>query len=154
MSQEDVLALVERCAVTPDRIARAAEDRDAGTLAARPAADAWSPRDILAHLRAADDILALRLVAMLVRDRPPLTAFDERRWADVAGYADADFHDLLRTFAARRAELIAMLRRLGPEDWQRQGLHEQHGPITLHRTLGQLVEHEAEHCAQIEALLA
>src|SRR5207249_9141927 len=107
-----------------------------------------------AHLRAADDILAPRLIQILVRDDAPLPAFDERRWAEIVGYGSLDFSSLLATFAGRRAELAAMLRRLPPEDWQRAGLHEERGPRTILQLLRILVEHEAEHVAQIEALLA
>jgi hypothetical protein len=145
--------LVERLAATPGRIAAASSGRSPAELAASPADDAWSPVAVLAHLRASDDILSPRLIAMLVREDPALPAFDDRRWAVVMGYADADFQELLAAFAFRRAELVRALRRLTPADWQRGGLHEAHGPITLADTLRHLVEHEAEHCLQIEALL-
>ncbi len=146
--------LVERFAAAPGRIARAASGHDATRLHAAPAPGEWSPRDILAHLRASDDILAPRLIQILVRDDTPLPAFDERRWAEVVGYGSLEFQSLLATFTARRAELTAMLRRLSPDHWQRAGVHEERGPRTILQLLRILVEHEAEHCAQIEALLA
>ena len=77
-----------------------------------------------------------------------------RRWGEVMGYADADFQELLATFTFRRAELVRVLRRLTPGDWQRVGLHEARGPITLRDTLHHIVEHEAEHCLQLEDLLS
>jgi hypothetical protein len=69
------------------------------------------------------------------------------------GYAEADFQELLATFTFGRAELVRVLRRLSPADWRRTGQHEAHGTIGLREALGHLVEHEAEHCLQIEALL-
>jgi hypothetical protein len=149
----DVADLVERFAATPGRIAAAAAGRSPEQLAATPADGGWSPLAVLAHVRASDDVLAPRLVAMLVRDRSPLPAFDERRWAEVLAYAESDFQELLATFAFRRAELVRVLRRLSAADWQRAGLHEERGVITLEDTLRHLVEHEVEHCRQLEALL-
>ena len=146
--------LVQRFAATPGRLARAADGVDAARLHSSPAEGEWSPRDILAHLRASDDILAPRLIQILVRDQSPLPAFDERRWAEVVGYRGIEFQALLATFAARRAELAAMLSRLAPEDWQRAGLHEERGPRTVLQLLRVLLQHEEEHVAQIEALLA
>jgi hypothetical protein len=146
--------LVERLAATPGRIAAASVGRSPEHLAATPADEEWSARAVLAHLRASDDILSPRLVAMLVREGPALPAFDERRWGEVMGYDDADFQELLAAFTFRRAELVRVLRRLTPRDWQRAGVHEARGQITLVDTLRHLVEHEAEHCLQLEALLA
>jgi hypothetical protein len=146
--------LVERFAAAPGRLARAAKGTGKDRLHASPTEGEWSPRDILAHIRASDDILAPRLIQILVRDQPPLPAFDERRWAEVVGYGELEFGSLLATFTARRAELAAMLRRLSPEDWQRAGLHEERGPRTVLQLLRVLLQHEEEHVAQIEALLA
>ena len=146
--------LVERLAATPGRIAAAAAGRSPEELSAAPADGEWSAVAILAHLRASDDILAPRLVAMLVREEPALPAFDDRRWEEVMGYAASDFQELLATFTFRRVELVRVLRQLAPADWQRTGLHEARGRITLQETLRHIAEHEAEHCLQLEALFA
>jgi hypothetical protein len=145
--------LVERLAATPGRMAAASAGYSPEQLETVPADGEWSAVAILAHVRASDDILSPRLVAMLVRDEPPLPAFDERRWGDVMAYADADFQELLAGFTFRRAELVRVLRRLTEQEWQRAGLHEARGRITLLDTLRHLVEHEAEHCLQLETAL-
>ena len=61
-----------------------------------------------------------------------LLAFDERRWAEVAGYAQSDFESLLKTYTLRRAELVKMLRQVALEDWERSGRHEVKGTNTCH----------------------
>ena len=146
--------LVERLAATPGRIAAASSGRSPEELSAAPEDGGWSAVAVLAHLRASDDILSPRLIAILVREEPTLPAFDDRRWGEVMGYAEADFQELLATFTFRRAELVRVLRRLAPGDWQRAGVHEARGRITLQETLRHLVEHEVEHCVQLEALFA
>ena len=153
MAEHDVSALVERLAQTPHRLAAAAAGKRPAELAATPANDEWSALAILAHLRASDDILAPRLMMMLVRDEPPLPSYDERRWADVMGYAEHEFQELPAAFTFKRAELVRALRRLSPSDWQRGGIHDEHGRITLLDMLRHLVDHEDEHCRQIETLL-
>ena len=145
--------LVVRLAATPGRIAAAAAGKSPEELAAVPAEGEWSAVAVLAHLRASDDILSPRLVAMLVREEPSLPAFDDRRWGEVMGYADSDFQELLATFTFRRAELVRVLRGLTPSDWQRTGLHEARGRITLLETVRHLADHEVEHCLQLEASL-
>ncbi len=148
----DTEALLERLLDAPARIAGAAGSWRPAQLYAAPAAGDWSAAEILAHLRASDDILAPRVYAMLARDNPPLAAYDERRWAAVAGYAQTEFHDSLTVFTLRRTELVEALRQLAPEDWGRTGAHEERGTISVLDVVTGLVEHEEEHCAQLEAL--
>ncbi|HXV98064.1 MAG TPA: DinB family protein [Anaerolineae bacterium] len=143
--------LLDRLATIPARIARAVAGWPEAELHTKPNEGEWSAAAIFAHLRASDDILTPRLYAILVRDNPPLPAYDDRRWAEVAGYEQADFQTSLTLFTLRRAELVAMLRCIAPADWQRAGLHETHGSISILQIVTHLVEHEEEHCAQLEA---
>jgi hypothetical protein len=115
--------------------------------------DGWSAHDVLVHMRASSEILTPRIYQLLVRDYPPLPAFDERRWAEVASYASMSFADLFARIAITRYELIATLRRLSPADWQRTGLHEEHGEISIEAIVGHIAGHDEEHLAQIEELL-
>ena len=144
--------LIERLWEVPSRIAAAFGGRSTAQLATAPAAGEWSAAEILAHLRASDDILAYRAYMILVRDNPPLPAFDERRWAEVAAYDEVDFATSLAAFTLRRAELVAALRRARVDDWRRTGAHETRGTITLLDVARGVVEHEEEHCAQLEAM--
>jgi hypothetical protein len=151
MPASSPIQVTERLRDVPARIATAFGTLPASRLSAAPAAGEWSPAEILAHLRASDDILAYRAYMILARDNPPLPAFDERRWAEVAGYAHMDTLDSLQTYARRREELVTMLDGLAREAWARTGQHETRGAVTLLDVLTTLLEHEEEHCAQLEA---
>jgi hypothetical protein len=146
------VGLVTRLAATPDRMARAVAGWSEAELRTPPAGGGWTAPEILAHVRASDDILTPRIYMVLVRDCPPLPAYDDRTWAQVAGYASAGFRSSLPPFALRRAEVVAVLRRIQPGDWKRSGVHEEHGPTSLLALVQKLVEHEEEHCAQLEAI--
>jgi hypothetical protein len=145
-------SLLDQLASIPARITRAVADWTEADLHAKSGGDEWSAAAIFAHLRASDDIIAPRVYTMLVRDNPPLPAYDDRRWAELAGYEQADFQTSLTLFTLRRAELVAMLGRIAPADWQRTGLHETHGSLSILQIVTHLVEHEEEHCIQIEAI--
>jgi DinB superfamily len=150
-TEEQIANLLERLVGIPERIANVVAGWDATTLRT-PAADGWSAAQILAHIRASDDILSPRIYAILTSDNPPLPAYDERRWAEVAGYANARFAPSLTTFRLRRQELVSTLSRIAPADWGRIGTHEEHGPLTLQAIVEHLVAHEEEHCAQLRTL--
>lgn len=144
--------LIDRLAAIPDQLAPTVAGWTNEQLHAQPDPEGWSAAAILAHLRAADAIMSHRLYALLVRDNPYFLAFDERRWADVAGYVDADVATSLRLFALRRAELVTTLQRLPADAWQRTGTHEVTGTFTLVDGVRGFVEHEEEHCRQFEAV--
>jgi uncharacterized damage-inducible protein DinB len=145
-------ALLSRCATIPGRIAQVVEGRNEEKLRARPLPDDWSIVEIFAHMRAVDDIFTPRIYAILVRDAVALAAYDERRWAEVAHYERFELHTSLRLFTLRRAELVNTLRSLTLENWQRVGIHEEWGPMTLLVVLTFFIEHEEEHYAQIVAI--
>ncbi len=144
--------LLSRCAAIPGRIAQAIEGRNEEELHARPLPDDWSLIEVFAHMRAVDDIFTPRMYTILVRDSVVLVAYDERRWAEVVRYEQLELHASLRLFTLRRAELVNTLRSLALEDWQRIGIHEEWGPMTLLAILTFFLEHEEEHCAQIVAI--
>src|SRR5579871_1602054 len=144
--------LLARLAANPGRVASAVTGWSEEQLNAPSADGGWSVAQIFAHMRAADDIWTPRIFMVLVRDQPLLAGFDERRWEEVAGYAQVDFQLSLQTFTLRRAELVSALRRATPQDWQRMGTHEARGQLSLREVVIGLLEHEEEHCAQLEAL--
>lgn len=113
----------------------------------------WSAVATLAHLRASDDILTPRLMQIAVRDEPFLASLDERRWQEVAGYAELPAQQLVDGFRARREELLFALGRLPLSSWQRTGTHEDRGRVTLLELAQGLAEHELEHVEQIERAL-
>lgn len=153
-THSDIVRVIDRLAAVPLRIARATTGRTLAQLSTPPAPTTWSAADILAHLRAADDIVTPRFIAMLVRERPFFSAFDERVWGTIVGYAHTDFATSLHAYTLRRTELVLAFRRLTPEDWQRQAMHELTGVFTLFSGVYGFVEHEEEHCCQLETIYA
>lgn len=146
-------SLINRLEDIPNRIARTVVGWTEAELRAQPTANEWSAADVLAHLRSANDILSPRIYMMLVRDNPTLFAYEERVWATVLRYAEADFNASLQTYTLLRAELVNALHHLEPEQWERTGVHEHNGSLTIAQLVSNMVNHEEEHCRQIEALL-
>jgi hypothetical protein len=152
--QDMLEKMVQQLAATPERLARAFKGKTPEQLEKRPAPNEWAATEILAHMRAVDDIVTSRIYMLLARDTPPLVAFDERRWAEIAGYARTDVQRSLTLFSLHRAEVIAVLQQLPPEAWQRSGQHEVCGTTSVFDIVQDMVGHEEEHCSQLEALFA
>jgi hypothetical protein len=151
--REQIDDLIKRLAAVPERIAKHVTGWTLEQLQAVQDEQGWPVQAVLAHIRASDDIVASRIYMVLTRDNPPLTAYDERRWAEVTHYADLDFAASLIIFTLRRNELVGVLSRVEEQDWSRAGMHEERGPITLFQIVQGLLEHEEEHCQQIERIV-
>jgi hypothetical protein len=144
------LALLEE---TPERIAQCIADIDPTQLSLAPGPRGWSALEILAHLRACEDLWSYSIYAMLVEEQPTLPLFDERRWAKVTRYASLDFPTSFQTFKLRRSELVRVLQNLPEPAWTRCAVIEgrQH---TVFSQVRRMALHEQEHCTQIEALFS
>jgi len=152
MKDKEKAALIARVSRGPGQVSRIFSILTDKQLRAPLAPGEWSPADILAHLRAAYDIQSIRAYMILARDEPPLPAFDERAWAEVAGYLTLHPRASLDLYFRRRIELAHMLRGVAPADFERVGIHETLGRLTLQAVLENLASHEKEHVGQLEAM--
>jgi hypothetical protein len=147
-------ALVATLAATADRLCALFGDLADADARRVPNPGEWSAADALLHLRACDAIIAPRAWQIVVRPGVRFPGMDEPRWRALVARADEPVAAQVAAFAARRAELVAFLRSLTPDEWEATGEHEELGTVSV-RTLMErgLAGHEAEHLAQIESLL-
>jgi hypothetical protein len=113
---EQVLTLLEE---TPRRIAAVTAGLAPAQLHAKPSHDAWSPNDVLAHLRACADVWGDCMEAMVAQDAPTLRAVNPLTWIKKTDYLDLEFRTSLRSFATQRANLLAVLEPVPREAWSR-----------------------------------
>jgi hypothetical protein len=144
---------MSKLASAPDRFAASLSRLEDADSVTRSGSGEWSPVEIVAHVRASGDILESRIFFILARDSPPLIAYDERVWAEVTHYASLPVMELVQTMKSKRRELVHMLRGITPAGWDRTGVHEVRGPITLMDVARHIANHEDEHIAQIEQMV-
>jgi hypothetical protein len=114
--------------------------------------DEWSPIEILAHVKACDDIMTGRIAMLLVHPGAVLQDFNERAWATIAGYTDAPVDQTLMALQRHRNEMVWQLRRLPDEAWARTAQHETRGTLSLYDLVKSFADHETEHVQQLENL--
>ncbi len=148
---EDIESLLGRLAATPSHyVAVLSRLEDADSVSDMHDGE-WSPVQVLAHVRAANDILESRIFHVLVRENTPLLAYDDGVWTQVARYAMLPITESLETMRHKRKELVHMLKGISPQDWQRTGTHEVRGPMSVFELASYVADHDEEHIAQIEA---
>jgi DinB superfamily len=117
--------------------------------AARGGDEGWSLVEVMCHLRDAEERALERMRLMRDNDNPVITAYDQEIWASERNYAAANLREALAAFNGFRAQHIAELARLSPQQWERPGQHEEQGGITISSHTLHIVSHDAIHAAQI-----
>jgi len=130
-TSQEIEQVLSRLASAPGRFASALARLDDADSVASMGPGEWSPAEILAHVRASHAILEPRLLHILVRDNPPLPAFDDRLWAEVAHFVTLPVTTSLETMSLQRKELIYALRGVPASGWEWTGTHEVGGPVSL-----------------------
>jgi len=137
---------------TPRYIAQLCQDIEQERLSASPQSGGWSMLEILAHLRACDDVWSHTIFAMLAMEQPILPKLHPKAWLKVTRYDAPDFANSLRAFTLKRAELLTVLNDLPLERWDRKAMigERSHSVFSQVR---RLALHEAGHYEQMASAL-
>ena len=123
---------------------------DPGRLAIRPKPEAWSPTEILCHLRDVDaDVNLPRLKKVLTEENPFIPGADADRWAAERGYDQQDGQAALHRFSITRQELINLMGKMSPEDWIRPARHAIFGPTHIKELASINASHDQIHIRQL-----
>ena len=143
-----------RLARTPDQVAAALGARRPAELARRPSPEAWSPTEIVCHLRDIEEVFGERVAAILANEEPALPeAGPAERWARERQYARHDPALAVAHFRRRRGESLEMLVALPPADWQRGGEHAARGRLSIDMLVAHLAWHDDNHLEQLTRAL-
>jgi len=127
-----------------DGMDRAPDDFAAAIDTAVAARNAgWSPREVIAHMADSEIGFGARIRMILTEETPVIASYDEERWARAFFYPERDPAVALATFRAVRASNLEILRRADEQACSRR--YRQDGAT---RTLGELVQHRADHDLQ------
>ncbi len=153
LTTEQVLTLL---AETPQRIAALTAGLTPEELQTRHTPDEWSANEVLAHLRACADVWGNCIMAMISQDKPTLRAVNPTTWIKKTDYLELEFRPSLRSFTTQRADLLAVLSPLPPEDWSRTATVTGAGKV-LERTVlfyaRWLAGHERPHVKQVQRIV-
>jgi hypothetical protein len=142
---------------TPARLGALAAGLSPVQLGTPPRPEAWSINDILAHLRASDDVLGGNIRRILAEDHPAWRRLSPRAWMRKTDYPTWAFAPALTAFTAQRAELLAALEPEPVAAWARTATVTEPGGIVERsaRFFGDwLAGHERDHMTQVEEIVA
>jgi hypothetical protein len=149
---EERLARLER---TPSDLARLVRGQTDATLSRRPAQEAWSAKEVVCHLRDAEEHLRGWIRTILVDDDPQLVeAATADQWAEARQYARDHAGSAWQAFSQRRDETLELLRGLDAPGWRRAGRHVRRGRLTVDALVALMAWHDDNHLDQVARALA
>lgn len=151
LSIDQILTILKE---TPTRLTKLTGGLDSTQLHTAPTAGEWSISEVLAHLRACNEVWGnYYIMSILNEDHPTLKAINPRRWIKDTDYFEQDFQSALRAFTKQRKKLLRELEPLSPKDWTRTNILIGAGkPLqqTLISHADGLARHERAHLKQVE----
>jgi DinB superfamily len=159
---------VARLGRTADDVASVIGGVDDATLSRR-AADGWSAKEVVCHLRDVEELSILRFHLMLVMDDPSVFVvgappphpedwgiggrvpfpLDPERWSRDRQYQRNDAFEALDSFRQRRREVLEFLERLSPLQWERGSIHPERGRVTFGEWTAGIAAHDDNHLQQM-----
>ncbi|MCX6591848.1 MAG: DinB family protein [Acidobacteria bacterium] len=156
MSRTNHTSVVELLETTRRHIVSATRKFSESELNWKPAADAWSVNEVLAHLRCCADLWGESIEKILTQDQPSFRYVSPRGWIAKTNYLELEFNTSVRAFDQQRKDLLQTLRALPVEAWLRRA-HVKAGTGVREETVlsytKRLAEHELGHCQQIDRVL-
>lgn len=150
--ESEIQAVLTVLSETPHHIARIARGLSEQQLHRKPAPDAWSAHEIVAHLRACAEVWGHSINRMLAEDHPTIRYVSPRGWIKKTDYLQQSFDDTLRAFSQQRVVLVRRLSKLSARGWAR-------GATFTGTTLGReatvlsyatrVADHEVRHLDQL-----
>jgi len=148
---DERLARLER---TPSDLARLVRGQTDATLSQRPAPAAWSAKEVVCHLRDAEEHLRGWIRTILTSDDPELveTATADQ-WAEERQYGRDHAGAAWQAFSQRRDETLELLRGLDAAAWRRAGRHARRGRMTVDTLVALIAWHDDNHLGQVARAL-
>lgn len=147
-----MLESLSRYAAQADAPTRLIAGLSPSDLVAPPPADdaatgRWTIQQVVVHLWHSDLAATHRMFRIACEDRPLLIAYDETAHADVLAYNDIDVAIVCELFRLNRMHTVEILRRLPRAAFERVGIHNQRGAVTLAQMVDLYVAHVDHHAA-------
>lgn len=136
---------IDAFAAGPAKLRAAVAGLTPEQLAARPIAGTWSIHEIVVHLMDSDSIGIDRMKRIAAEKLPLLIGYDQDLFiAGLFPHAQ-NIADALDVFELNRRLFVTTLRALPPEAFDKAGIHNEIGRVTLAEMLDKYVHHLDHH---------
>ena len=114
----------------------------------------WNVIAVLCHLRDFEQVFFGRAQQMVNEEEPALVPVDHEALATEKDYNHQQLSEVLTAFLDSRQQFLEWMEVREPSDWQRKGVHPEHGPYSVLEQAIQTSTHDIDHLEQIVRMLA
>jgi uncharacterized damage-inducible protein DinB len=137
--------LIEEYVACGPRLRHAVAGLSPEELTARPGPGDWSILELVIHLTDSDSIAIDRMKRMLIEDDPPLLYADETAYVRKLASHEQSLEDALTLFEVGRRQFARVLRAVPDEAFERRGIHNRRGVLTVGGSVKDYIEHVDHH---------
>jgi hypothetical protein len=105
----------------------------------------WSIQQVVIHCMDSDLVSTDRMKRMIAEDNPTLLGYDENKYVAGLFYNEQPVEDAVRIIDLSRKTFAKVLRKLPPEAFERTGVHNERGRLTVGSYLKAVVDHLEHH---------
>jgi hypothetical protein len=146
------LAALDRLRQTPLDVANLLNGLSDAQLDQPSPDGGWAIRNVVTHLRDAQDVLAYRVELFQQEENPALEAKAVWAWAANEEERPPTAHQVFATYQASRQATLRQLEQIRLAHWWRTGRHQEFGVVTLRQQVSYFAAHELTHLSQLAAL--
>lgn len=138
-------SLIDRYAAGAREPSRWAQGLTREELNATPVPGKWSVQQVVLHVLDSDLIASHRMKRIIAEDMPLLISYDETKFAAALFYDRMDPAKACELFALNRELTADVLRAVPDTAFERAGIHNQYGKMTLEQVVQGYVRHLEHH---------
>jgi hypothetical protein len=138
--------LIDLLAQTPSRL------KDGADAAGEPPEGEWGSAQIIGHLAATEYFFVERLNLLIREKAPRLRPFGAAATERFETLKDNNAATNLQIFNEFRGETVSMLMSLALNLWDRSGVHDTLGTLSVEDVVESMIDHDSEHLEQIDSL--
>jgi len=155
MEQRDKERLIWNLKSLPHELEDLLKPLDEETMKWRPIPHKWSIKEILCHLRDMERLAYLdRYRRIVEEENPHLPNIDQNRLAHENDYINQDTRQAFEDFKSLRRQTVDTLTALPVQSWQRVGVHDADGPMTIEQLVTrQIKANDLNHMVQMKDII-
>lgn len=142
--------LIQEYLSGPTKLRNAVRDLTREQLTSRPVAGKMSILEVVCHIVDFDPVYVERMKRTITMDRPALLGADENVFLQKLSYHHRDLNEELTLLEMTRSSMARILKHLSLDAWDREGVHNERGPMTLAKMVENMINHIPHHVKFIE----
>jgi len=142
--------LVKEYVAGPQQLREALKGMSREQLVAKPVAGKMSTLEVVCHLVDFDPVYVERMKRAIAMDKPTLLGADENDFAKALCYHDRDAEEELKLLELTRSSMARILMKLPMEAWDRVGIHNERGTMSVEKMVETMINHIPHHVKFIE----